>query len=1209
MDSQRTCRDFARGNCKWKNCKYAHVSNGQSRSPKPPTSQTQRPGPLPRRAHSLPNAEKAFRAWQCTIPLRTTVIRPSSGRKTTIFQKARQLIEFDTNTRQEVIRTLASEDGLRLVLDLVQENFEDMDAPTRDLIFKTQMLPFLQTVSNPEVISSLVLEQVVGTIYNVLFGIDGSRAARWLNFICGVLETDTTNEGSAMLLEASLHTFSRIADLNSTAPIQDNLHAVAQRFETVLTSMSNKNGMSSRLYQSRLHLDRLHQRMETGKSLPMGTPEKKVKIESKVAFIANRETPGGRHNNDFDDICQIKIMPSFEEICSLRAEYLPVNNPLQWHIDGIDGLLDRNFRLLREDTVGQLRDAIHHELSPRVQQSQLRKFVYPKSIVVNLEFNWLSGLYFEVDFPQPVAVTNYTPVAREMWWQSSKRLQPGALVCLIIQKDVVLFCIVTHRDMSPRRKRDNVLPQDHVPPQNRAEPRTLWKSSTRGSVTLTLVDTRYTNTQVVLDLFSPRKPTISLVEFPGVILPAFEPALQALQSMKVAQNLPFSELFVPWAFDNFNIADMAPPLYATQPGFAFDLRCIMKDDTSFYVRVGQPSNVKYVQDHSTLDGAQAHALISCLKRKIGLIQGPPGTGKSYTGVALVKVLLANKDAAKTRLGPILCVTYTNHALDQLLEALLDNNVTSQIVRIGSQSKSERLERFNLQTVAKDTARTKMEKKERWSTAERLSLCEDDFRALDLKKEVPIARLKTYIQQTYPHHHDQLFSMVQEGGFLGVKIGNSQATITSWLDSAAKDSGRPRPVDQLKNINVWEMSRTERQHLYNCWCHDYRADADEKVRHIVSSHKAAKQGYDSVQDEMHLRCLAEADVIGATTAGLARRLDMFRRLPCKFMLCEEAGEVLESHLLTAFLPSVEHAILIGDQQQLRPQVQNYDLSSENPRGGAQYSLDISLFERLVSSNKSPMDCGAPFSTLETQRRMHPSIARLIRETQYPKLKDAASVSEYPEIMGMRKRLFWLDHRQREGGSDADATSTSHWNSHEIDMTVALVNHLIQQGEYKHGDIAVLTPYLGQLNRLRKRLDELFAIVVGDRDREDLKQAGYGDYQAKDSPMVKAALSQTLRVATVDNFQGEEAKVVVISLVRSNTQNKCGFLRTPNRINVLLSRAQHGMYIIGNSETSIHVPIPLSFNALAIQIHQLRSRPQKISQNSLLKEVVTCAVSTG
>lgn len=944
---------------------------------------------------------------------------------TTLFQKARQLIDSNASIRQEIIRTLATEDGLRLILDLVQENFEDMDNTTKDIIFKTQVLPFLEIVSTPEILSSLVLEQSVGTIYNVLFGIDGTRAARWLNLICGVLETDTTNEGSAMLLEASLHTFSRLADLNSTAPVQDCLHAVARRFEALFTSMSRIDGMCARLYQSRLHLGHLLQRMETGDLIPTGTSKRKPKNQRDATFNVHRDSAGGRHDNDFEDICQIKIMPSFDEISSPRTEYLPVNNPLQWHLDGIDGLLDRNFRLLREDNVGQLRDAIHHELNPRPQIPQLRKFAYPNSVVVNLEFNWLSCLYFEVDFPQPAGVTKYTPLAREMWSQSSKRLQPGALVCLIIQKDTVLFCTVAHRDMSPRRKKRPVLTQDHVPSQKRTEPKTPWKSSTRGSVMLMLAGSRFTNAQVVLYLYSPKKPAISLVEFPGIILPAFEPALRALQSMKMAQNLPFSELIVPWAFENNNLPDIPPPLYASQHGFAFNLRCLMENGVDFFVRAGQLCDVQYLQENSQLDREQAHAVINCLKHKLGLIQGPPGTGKSYTGVALLKVLLANEDLGRARLGPILCVTYINHALDQLLEALLDNNVTSQIIRIGSQSQSERLERFNLQTIARETPRTKVERKERWSTGERLSLCEDDFHALDLKKEAPIGRLKGYIQRTDPRHHDQLFSLVREDGFLGVKSDSPRIAITSWLDSGYKDNARARSVDELKSINVVDMSRKERQRLYNHWYREYRAEVDERVMQIISTHKTAKFGYENVHDEMHLRCLAQAEVIGATTAGLARRLDMFRRLPCKFMLCEEAGEVLESHLLTAFLPSIEHAILIGDQQQLRPQVQNYDLSSENSRGGVQYSLDISLFERLVSSERSPMDCGVPFNTLETQRRMHPSISRLIRETQYPKLKDALSVSVYPEVVGMRKRLFWLDHRQLEGGSsEADLMSTSH-----------------------------------------------------------------------------------------------------------------------------------------------------------------------------------------
>jgi hypothetical protein len=50
-----------------------------------------------------------------------------------------------------------------------------------------------------------------------------------------------------------------------------------------------------------------------------------------------------------------------------------------------------------------------------------------------------------------------------------------------------------------------------------------------------------------------------------------------------------------------------------------------------------------------------------------------------------------------------------------------------------------------------------------------------------------------------------------------------------------------------------------------------------------------------------------------------------------------------------------------------------------------------------------------------------------------------------------------------------------------------------------------------------------------------------------------------------LQGEEADVVVASLVRSNSKGTVGFLREPERINVLLSRARDGLILIGNSTT--------------------------------------------
>ena len=43
-----------------------------------------------------------------------------------------------------------------------------------------------------------------------------------------------------------------------------------------------------------------------------------------------------------------------------------------------------------------------------------------------------------------------------------------------------------------------------------------------------------------------------------------------------------------------------------------------------------------------------------------------------------------------------------------------------------------------------------------------------------------------------------------------------------------------------------------------------------------------------------------------------------------MLVEEAGQVLEAHILGALVPSIQHVILIGDPQQLRPTINNYGM---------------------------------------------------------------------------------------------------------------------------------------------------------------------------------------------------------------------------------------------------------------------------------------------
>ncbi|KAF8540975.1 AAA domain-containing protein [Trichophaea hybrida] len=213
-------------------------------------------------------------------------------------------------------------------------------------------------------------------------------------------------------------------------------------------------------------------------------------------------------------------------------------------------------------------------------------------------------------------------------------------------------------------------------------------------------------------------------------------------------------------------------------------------------------------------------------------------------------------------------------------------------------------------------------------------------------------------------------------------------------------------------------------------------------------------------------------------------------------------------------------------------------------GKQYSLDQSMFERLVRED----NCLSP-AQLDVQRRMRPEISELIRQTIYP------------------------DHRHEEDSPEEGTKSKS--NGWEVEMVCSLVRHLVRQGKYRSNDIAILTPYTGQLQKLRRHLSGTFEVVISDRDQEALERDGLhlepvtlqGEFKAAK----KVGLDKLLRVATVDNFQGEEAEVVIISLVRSNEQGKVGFLKTKNRINVLLSRAKQGMYIIGNAETAATVPM--------------------------------------
>lgn len=1098
----------------------------------------------------------------------------------------------DTETGQQIIKKLASEEGLAMIKALADGIVDGVELETMLRIFRDITLPFFQTISHPDILSSLILEAPLDTIYTFLFGPNGRRAINLFKSTTSALgafarvEATKDEDLTFMAATASLAVLERIVELNQTAQVIPEFTSIVNDFGTSIPEELLHAGSRS--------LARVRQRLGLGTAIPFlnGRPVEQKK--PRPVFEVGQDLPGAlselgpRHDNDHADIFDIKILPTTEEIQSSRLEYLPSSDPTKHHLPGQAGLLDRQFRLLREDTVGQLRDAVQIEFRrlnkppnaqtrPKRQKNGVRNIIYENLALLRLEFDRRRGLQIVAEFDQPSALAKKGAKEREEWWKNSKQLQIDAFVCLVSSTGRAIFFSICDPTPTPppTRKYGDEERDAQSTGQWRAshERPSLFRHANRATLMLSLVEIAseeitWINSHLGKTHKQQRQ---SLVEFPGVLLPSFQPTLQALQKMSRSLDLPFSQFIAP---DRQYIgdADIHAPAYSRKPGFTFNLETLTAGEP-LRLTPGKPLDDTALREKSTLDDAQWLSTLNALGSCLALIQGPPGTGKSYTGVAIIKTLLKNRQAAK--LGPIICVCYTNHALDQLLEHLVKDGV-EQIIRLGSRSKSELLQDLNLHHISKEFRPTKTEGHEKYLHYANLDTVLDEIEEMMpvLRDPASWTNVKKYLEDHHNDHFNQLFGQgVDKDGFREVRVIKFNI-LNSWVKGAPKRLSSTRPVPELLNANLKEMSALERSALNKYWVQQSTMELNRRFLLLLDSYRDITVSLKKCHQELDLRCLLRAHIIGVTTTGLARNLDILRRVGAKVVVIEEAGEILEAHTLTALLPSVEHAILIGDHEQLRPQINNYEFQYDNPRG-AKFSLDISLFERLVHPQSGYLKL--PYSSLEVQRRMYPSIAELVRSTLYPKLQDHASVFNYPEVYGMRKRLFWLDHNEKEDGSPSNpAKPFSKTNAWEVEMTAALVSHLVRQGVYRNEDIAVLTPYLGQLQKLKQRLRSSFALVVGDRDLEELQTKGLEDNSDEDTignegNIRKTTLLNAVRIASVDNFQGEEAKVIVISLVRSNDERKCGFLKTSNRINVLLSRARHGMYIIGNKNTARSVPM--------------------------------------
>ncbi|MFC0775639.1 AAA domain-containing protein [Terrimonas alba] len=267
-----------------------------------------------------------------------------------------------------------------------------------------------------------------------------------------------------------------------------------------------------------------------------------------------------------------------------------------------------------------------------------------------------------------------------------------------------------------------------------------------------------------------------------------------------------------------------------------------------------------------------------------------------------------------------------------------------------------------------------------------------------------------------------------------------------------------------------------------------------------------------------KLFTEADVIAGTPIGLYDAgID---HLHFQTLVIDEAGQCIEP-LAWCIFPLADKIALAGDHWQLPPTV----LSDEAARLG----FNRSILEIAISATNA-------IFLLNIQYRMRQAIAGFSSHYFYNGLLQTAS-----HLINTGTHLTFID----TAGSGYNETHGPDGISLQNEGELSIANHLIQMEALDNLSTAFISPYSGQVTAARE------------------------------------LLPKTIRISTIDSFQGQEKQNIILSLVRSNDEADIGFLKDYRRMNVAITRAKEQLFVIGDSAT---IGADAFYNAFLTYIEQ-------------------------
>ena len=304
----------------------------------------------------------------------------------------------------------------------------------------------------------------------------------------------------------------------------------------------------------------------------------------------------------------------------------------------------------------------------------------------------------------------------------------------------------------------------------------------------------------------------------------------------------------------------------------------------------------------------------------------------------------------------------------------------------------------------------------------------------------------------------------------------------------------------------------------------------------------------------------------------------KRVNLDVVIVDEVSKVSFLEVLYPILYG-KTVILVGDDKQLPPTYQStvdeedysrYDPELVNPELEKEFKrmYESSFFKELYTAMP---ECNKTMLTV--QYRMHPDIMDADNIFYDGKLSYGGTGGErehYLEIKGGNQRkiitpnthLMFIDVDGQEIRGYSGGTSRI--NTQEKEVILYLLKSLEANCTKDRNGKDLGGRKFGERNDSRLSL----GVICGYSDqakiiRNNLKGFKFQSFNRTDD--------ERFMVDTVDNFQGDERDIIILSLVATDT--KKSFMTKYNRINVAISRARRLLIVVGNAKSFSNLKIEL------------------------------------